>query len=134
MTPSRAIRATIVVAAAALSATLAAGAPAHAGADTTPPSAPQLDYAQGYNCGTLITGNLPSTDNVTPQSQLRYEVFSDGVPIGPATDRGNEEGVWAWFQNDVLTPGTHIITVKAEDLAGNWSAPSNADPVTGYAC
>jgi hypothetical protein len=32
------------------------------------------------------------------------------------------------------TLGLHTITVKAEDLAGTWSAPSNADVVTGYAC
>jgi hypothetical protein len=77
---------------------------------------------------------MRSTDNMTPQSQLRYEVLADGRPIGPATDRGDEDGVWAWFQNDVLTPGSHTITVKAEDAAGNWSAPSNADVVTGYRC
>lgn len=67
-------------------------------------------------------------------AQLRYEVFADGTPIGPAVDMGEEDGVWAWFQNDVLTPGPHTITAKAEDAAGNWSAPSNADVVTGYAC
>lgn len=134
MRHARLIPTTIAVAAAALSSTLAAGTPAHAGADTTPPTVSILDYAEGYHCGTLITGSLRSTDNVTPQSQIRYEVFADGKPIGPELDQGDESGVWAWFQNDVLTPGLHTITVKAEDLAGNWSAPSNADVVTGYAC
>jgi hypothetical protein len=78
-----------------------------------------------------------STDNVTPQSQLRYEVFVDGKPFGPAVDQGSESGVWAWFQGapgPVLTPGQHTVTVKAQDAAGNWSASSNADPVTGYRC
>ena len=45
--------------------------------------------------------------------------------------------MWAWFQGapgPVLTPGQHTVTVKAQDAAGNWSASSNADPVTGYRC
>jgi len=103
------------------------------GRDTTPPTAPCLIYYQGYNCGQLIVGMMSSTDNVTPQSQLRYEVFADGTLIGPAPNTGGAQ-VWAWFQNDVLTPGSHTITVKAEAAAGNWSARSNAGVVTGYVC
>ena len=78
-----------------------------------------------------------STDNVTPQSQLKYEVFVDGKPFGPAVDQGSESGVWAWFQGapgPALAPGQHTVTAKAQDAAGNWSASSNADPVTGYRC
>jgi len=126
------------VAATAIGLTVAAGTPALAsGGDTTPPTAPFLAYAQGYYCGVLIVGMDRSTDNVTPQSQLKYEVFVDGKPFGPAVDQGSESGVWAWFQGapgPVLTPGQHTVTVKAQDAAGNWSASSNADPVTGYRC
>jgi hypothetical protein len=119
---------------------VAAGTPALAsGRDTTPPTAPFLSYAQGYYCGVLIVGMQRSTDNVTPQSQLKYEVFVDGKPFGPAVDQGSESGVWAWFQGPalpgpVLPPGPHTVTAKAQDAAGNWSASSNADPVTGYRC
>jgi hypothetical protein len=129
-----AVAITIVAAVAASSPALAAGG------DTTPPTAPFLAYAQGYYCGVLIVGMDRSTDNVTPQSQLNYEVFVDGAPFGPAIDRGSESGVWAWFQGaalppgPILSPGPHTVTAKAQDAAGNWSAPSNADPVTGYAC
>ena len=78
---------------------VAAGTPALAsGRDTTPPTAPFLSYSQGYYCGVLIVGMVRSTDNVTPQSQLKYEVFVDGKPFGPAVDQGSESGVWAWFQ------------------------------------
>ena len=124
----------------AIGLTVAAGTPALAsGRDTTPPTAPFLSYAQGYYCGVLIVGMMRSTDNVTPQSQLKYEVFVDGKPFGPAVDQGSESGVWAWFQGPslpgpVLAPGPHTVTAKAQDAAGNWSASSNADPVTGYRC
>jgi hypothetical protein len=128
-------------AAAAIGLAVAAGTPALAsGRDTTPPSAPYLSYAQGYYCGALIVGMNRSTDNVTPQSQLKYEVFVDGKAFGPAVDQGSESGVWAWFQgaavplSPILAPGPHTVTVKAQDTAGNWSAPSHADPVTGFRC
>ena len=109
--------------------TVAAVPPAlAAGRDTTPPTAPVLIYYQGYYCGVLIVGMDRSTDNVTPQSQLKYEVFVDGEPFGPAVDQGSESGVWAWFQGPavpgpVLSPGPHTVTAKAQDAAGNWSAP-----------
>ena len=106
--------------------------------DTTPPTSPFLSYAQGYYCGVLIVGMTRATDNVTPQAQLRYEVFIDGAPFGPAVDQGSDSGVWAWFQpstgGPTLSPGQHTVTVKARDAAGNWSAPSRSWPVTGYAC
>jgi len=121
--------------------TVAAATPALAsGRDTTPPTAPHLIYYTGYYCGVLIVGMDRSTDNVTPQSQLKYEVFIDGQPFGPAVDQGSESGVWAWFQGPsvpggpVLSPGQHTVTAKAQDAAGNWSAPSQAEPVTGYRC
>ena len=133
MPHSRLIRMTVAVAAAIMSTAAVATPALAAGGDTAPPTAPYLIYAEGYYCGQLIVGTMSSTDNVTPQSQLRYEVFADGKPVGPAPNSGGVE-VWAWFQNDVLTPGSHTITVKAEDAAGNWSAPSNADVATGYAC
>lgn len=134
MPHSRLIRTAIAVAA-VIASSIAVGPPALASStDTTPPTVSILDYAEGYHCGTLITGSLRSTDNVTPQNQIRYEVFVDGKPIGPELDQGDESGVWAWFQNDVLTPGQHTVYVEAEDLAGNWSAPSNSDVVTGYGC
>jgi hypothetical protein len=122
-----------------LVATATAAAPAHASQrDTTPPSSPFLAYAQGYYCGVLIVGMDRATDNVTPQSQLKYEVFIDGAPFGPAIDQGSESGVWAWFQpstgGPTLSPGQHLASVKARDAAGNWSASSRTWPVTGYRC
>jgi hypothetical protein len=124
---------------AALLAAVGAAVPAVAAPrDATPPSAPFVAYAQGYYCGVLIVGMNRATDNVTPQAQLKYEVFIDGAPYGPAIDQGSESGVWAWFQGatggPILTPGQHAVTVKAQDAAGNWSIPSRSWPVTGYRC
>jgi hypothetical protein len=123
----------------ALAALAATSAPAHASTrDRTPPTTPMIVYAQGYYCGVLIIGMSRATDNRTPQSQLRYEVFIDGAPFGPAIDQGSESGVWAWFQPSTggppLTPGQHLASVKARDAAGNWSAPSSSVPVTGFPC
>jgi hypothetical protein len=139
--PTRHARPIRVAVAAAIAATVTANASAlAAGRDTTPPTAPLVIYAQGYYCGVLIVGMQRSTDNVTPQSQLKYEVFVDGAPFGRAIDQGSESGVWAWFQGaalppgPILPPGPHTVTAKAQDAAGNWSRPSGAIPVTGYPC
>jgi hypothetical protein len=138
MRTSRLIR-TAAAAGTAMVVTAAVATPAFAARrDTTPPTAPFLAYAQGYYCGVLIIGLDRSTDNVTPQSQLRYEVFIDGAPYGPAVDQGSESGVWAWFQGatggPILSPGQHTASAKARDAAGNWSAFSRSWPVTGYPC
>jgi len=137
---SRLIRRVVAVPV-ALVAIVGAGTPALASTgDTTPPTSPFLSYAQGYYCGVLIVGMTRATDDVTPQSQLKYEVFVDGAPFGPAIDQGHMSGVWAWFQGAVqppgpiLSPGQHTVTVKAQDAAGNWSAPSRPATVTGYRC
>lgn len=123
-----------VAMAATIASTAVAATPALASSrDTTPPTAPTIVYAQGYNCLQVIVAVSRSSDNVTPQSQLLYTVFANGKPIGTVPDRGDGAGVWAWLQN-VLTPGTDAITVKAEDAAGNFSSPSTAVDVTGYPC
>ena len=134
MPHARRIRIAIAAAAATIVSTAIAATPALAASrDITPPSAPTIIYAQGYNCLQVIVAVTRSTDNVTPQSQLLYTVFANGKAIGTVPDRGDGAGVWAWLQN-VLTPGTDTITVKAEDAAGNFSSPSSPVVVTGYPC
>jgi hypothetical protein len=108
------------------------GVASAAGGDTTPPTAPYIIYAQGYQCLQLIVGVQRSTDNATPQSELTYTVFADGVSIGSLADRGQDGGVWGMLSLTKVGPNT--ITVAAVDAAGNRSALSNADVVTGYPC
>lgn len=111
--------------------TVSTGAAAAAtGADTTPPTVPVIGYAEGFYCLAVVLGATRSTDNVTPQSQLRYEAFADGVSIGSLIDRGQPPGPWATLQ--LKKPGSNTITVQAIDAAGNRSALSNGVVVTGY--
>lgn len=125
----------MTVAVVAILSTLLTGTAAGAarGADRTPPTAPFLAYAEGFQCTMLIVGINRSTDAVTPQSQLRYQVYSDGVRLGaPLTDNGNSAGVWAVMNFQTLAAGYHTVAVRAIDAAGNRSAFSNADTVREY--
>jgi hypothetical protein len=125
------IRTTIVTVAAALSTLAPNVAMAADAVDTTPPTAPFIVYAQGYYCLQLIVGVTRSTDDVTPQSALRYEVYADGESLGSLTDLGNESGVWGVLA--LKKTGPNLVTVEVSDAAGNRSR-SNADIVTGYRC
>src|SRR4051812_16520388 len=137
MSPSRRGRLAIVAAAALLSSLATSGHAAFAATgDTTPPTAPYILYASGLRwtgeCQTLTIGIQRSSDNVTPQSALRYEVFADGVSLGSLTDGGADSGVWGVLHFRKAGPNT--VTAKAVDAAGNRSTSSNADVVTAYAC
>ena len=105
--------------------------------DTTAPTAPLLFYTSGLlwtgECQTVTLGFDRSTDDVTPQQDLTYEVFADGTFIGTVIEyTGAYNGLWATLP--LPKAGLNTITVKAVDAAGNRSAPSNASVVTGYAC
>jgi hypothetical protein len=81
----------------------------------------------------LIMGINRSTDAATPQSKLRYQVYSDGVPLGaPLADDGNPEGIWSIMHFTTLAAGYHKVAVRAIDAAGNRSASSNVDTVREY--
>lgn len=129
--PHSRVTARIAIAAIAVLSTLLTGTAASAAtADTTPPSTPLIGYAEGFYCLTLIIGTNRSTDNVTPQSQLRYEAYADGVFIGLLRDQGQDSGPWGVLQLKKTGPST--VTVRAVDAAGNRSVPSRGDVVTGY--
>ena len=128
MAQPRFIRRLAVAAVAIISTLLMGTAAAAAPTDTTPPTAPLWGYAEGFYCLTLIVGVVPSTDNVTPQSQISYVVYDDGVAIGSLVDRGN--GPWATLV--LRHAGPNTVAVQAIDAAGNRSAFSRSVPVTGY--
>jgi hypothetical protein len=125
----RCVRAAIL-AASAIAATSLAGTPAQAAADRTPPSAPFILYSHGFQCFTLYFAVQRSTDNRTPQLQLRYQVFSDGIPLGTYADNGYNSAAWATLY--FRSPGLHSVNARAIDAAGNRSALSNTNVVRAY--
>jgi hypothetical protein len=135
MPQRRLIRTAIVTVAAILVILAPATATLAADADTTPPTAPYINYASGlqwFGPCSVTVGLQRSTDDVTPQSDLTYEVFADGVYLGTLIDRGTDSGVWGGLK--LQHGGSNTITAKAVDAAGNRSAPSNAQVITGYGC
>lgn len=112
---------TAIVAAGLLALSAMAATSAGATTQTTGPTPP-----------TNLTGNLefgpgewelhwsPSTDPVTPQSQIRYRVYQDGVEQRYEDTVGLTE---SWVFGGMNEPFT--VYVVAEDKAGLLSKPSN---------
>jgi hypothetical protein len=122
------IRTMAVAAIAGLGLALSGTVASAAGTDTTRPTTPLIGYSEGFYCHTLII-EAQSTDNVTTASALRYQAFDEGVSIG-FLNPDNGEGAWGVL---VLThTGPNSVWVVAIDQAGNRSAPSRANTVTGY--
>jgi hypothetical protein len=122
-----------IVAVAAMLGTSAPGtAAAAASADRTPPTAPLLTYTSPWGCLQIAVGMMRSTDNATPQANLKYEVFANGVRLGTLNDLGHPSGVWGTLR--LQQAGTNGITARAVDAAGNRSAPSRTNTVTQAAC
>ena len=135
MSQRRPIRTMIVAAVAIMSVLPTAAAAQTTDGDTTPPTAPYVGYASGlqwFGPCSVTVGLYRSTDDVTPQPELIYEVFADGVSLGTLSDNGADSGVWGGLK--LNHAGSNTITAKAIDAAGNRSARSNAQVITGYAC
>ena len=119
-----------------LMATSSLAAAAGTAADTKPPDPPyiQADYRLNGGVGCeLAMRIILSTDNSTPQNQIRYQVLSNGVPIPGqlllATTRPNLPPGWGWVNAHVQpAPTPQSFTLEAVDLAGNYSQPSPAAP------
>jgi len=119
---------------ATLLATMLTGTAARASSSAdAPPTAPLVGYAEGFQCTMLIVGIQKSTDDTTPQSQLRYQVYSDGVPLeAPLTDTGYDYGVWGVLHFTTLAAGYHTVSVRAIDAAGHQSVSSKGVSVREY--
>jgi hypothetical protein len=134
---TRHLKPAAIIFATAITAVLVSGASAQAARrDTTAPTAPYVSYASGLKwlggCLPLTIGIQRSTDNVTQQTALRYQVFADGVLLGTLADRGTASGVWGTLT--LPHAGRNAVTTRAVDAAGNRSALSNTKIVTGYGC
>jgi len=89
-------------------------------ADTTPPVVPTLTVSSG------TTNSKPVFSGVT-EAAAKVQVFDGTVSLGTAT--ANSSGAWT-FTPTALADGTHSITAKATDAAGNTSAASTVKSVT----
>jgi hypothetical protein len=120
-----------IAAAAAMLLAMASGPNAQAApVDRTPPTAPLIVYSQGFFCFTYYIGARRVTDNVTPEPEIRYEVFANGRLIG-LLDRGS--ATTAWGNLKLIDEGPNLVFVEAVDAAGNRSR-SITGTATGFDC
>jgi hypothetical protein len=87
--------------------------------DTTPPTTPANLYATGTGDGSTEThiSWTQSTDDFDGQSNIRYDVYVNGVFQEALFGSGGESIVYSEF-------GENLIEVTATDTAGNTSAPA----------
>jgi hypothetical protein len=98
--------------------------------DTKAPGAPAITSVyddQGDQTGNIVKGS--TTDDAQPDISGTAEpgstviIYDKGVEIGRAP--ANDAGVWTFKPTLPLTNGGHDLTAKAQDAAGNISAPSD---------
>ena len=105
-------------------------AAARTAADTQPPTPPYISAIFPLGGCELAMRIGLSTDNRTPQNQIRYQVLSNGVPIPGqlllADTRITPPGFG--YIDPVVQPAptAQRFTIEAVDQAGNHSAPSSA--------
>ena len=93
---------------------LAVTTPAADPNDHTPPSAPAGVWADpNYSAPEFFLMWGASTDNVTPQAYIRYDIYLNGNFIGVTVG-----DTWV---TDYAVPGENVIEVFATDEAGNRS-------------
>ena len=120
----------IGLASAGLVVTSAQATAAPTAADTKPPTPPYISaiFPLG-GCKVDMRIGL-STDNRTPQNQIRYQVLSNGVPIPGQLLLADTRISPPGFGNLVVlarpAPTAQRFTLEAVDQAGNHSAPSFA--------
>ena len=100
-------------------------------ADSQPPTPPYISQIFRLNGGCeLVMRMRLSTDNRTPQNQIRYQVLSNGVPIpGQLLLADTRISPPGWGNVDAFVrpaPTAQRFTLEAVDQAGNHSAPSAA--------
>lgn len=84
------------------------------GSDVTPPTQPSSVQAFGYGDLEMQVWWGASTDNVTPQNVIVYEIYVNGVHENTAIGKNMTPSAYG-------VPGNNVITVIAIDEAGNRS-------------
>ncbi|CAO3441367.1 hypothetical protein [Azospirillum endophyticum] len=103
--------------------------------DTTAPGAPTApDMTAGTDSGSSSTDNVTSnttptfTGTAEPNSTVTLYDTDGTTVLGTGTTDGS--GNYSVTPTTALTPGTHTLTVKARDAAGNVSSVSGGLSVT----
>ena len=101
------------------SAPIALATPPPNPADTAPPTTPANLAADTFGDGSTEThlSWAQSTDNFDAQSNIRYDVYVNGVWADVLFGSGGPRIIYAEF-------GNNLIEVTATDTAGNTSAPA----------
>jgi len=87
---------------------------ANDGSDVAPPTQPSNVQAFGYGDLEMQVWWNPSTDNVTPQNVIVYEIYVNGVHENTAIGTNMTPSAYG-------VPGNNVVTVIAIDEAGNRS-------------
>src|SRR5215472_3748842 len=100
--------------------------------DTAAPSAPSIpDLIAASDSGASSTDNITNVTTPsftgTAEAGSTVRLFDGATPIGTGT--ANASGNWS-ITSSTLSQGTHSITAKATDLAGNTGVASGALSVT----
>jgi hypothetical protein len=84
------------------------------GSDVTAPTQPSPVWAESYGDLEMQVTWAASTDDVTPQKVILYEIYVNGLHENSAIGTTQSGGVYG-------VPGDNVITVIAIDEAGNRS-------------
>ena len=84
------------------------------GSDATPPTQPSNVVAESYGDLEMQVWWTASTDNITPQNVIVYEIYVNGVHENTAIGRNMTPSAYG-------VRGNNVITVIAIDEAGNRS-------------
>jgi chitodextrinase len=87
--------------------------------DTTRPSTPTDFTLTDLGCGNVILSWTQSTDNVTPQANIRYDIYVDGFFDHSVVGVGSTTAVSGM--------GISVFDIQAVDEAGNFSFVNSLD-------
>jgi VCBS repeat-containing protein len=102
--------------------------------DTIAPAAPDMpDLYTSSDTGrsdtdNITANNMPVIGGFGAEGGATVRLYSDGILIGSST--ANASGIWSNFQYAALSQGSHVITARVVDAAGNESADSQSLLVT----
>jgi chitinase len=87
--------------------------------DTTPPTTPANFALLDLGCGDVVLSWTQSTDNVTPQSNIQYDIYVDGFLDHSVVGVGTTTAFSGM--------GISVFDIQAVDEAGNYSFVNSLD-------